>query len=70
MAVVKRLAPAGVPLEQLPPLDIVTVSHNHYDHLDAPTITRLGPGPLYLTPVGNGRWLHKAGATNVVELHW
>lgn len=70
MAVVKRLAPVGVPLEQLPPVDIVTVSHNHYDHLDAPTIARLGDGPLYLTPLGNGRWLRKAGATNVVELDW
>jgi L-ascorbate metabolism protein UlaG (beta-lactamase superfamily) len=70
MAVVKRLSPVGVPLDQLPPLDIVTVSHNHYDHLDAPTIARLGAGPLYVTPLGNGRWLRKAGATNVVELDW
>jgi len=70
MAVVKRLAPVGVPLQQLPQFDIVTVSHNHYDHLDAPTIARLGAGPLYLTPLGNGRWLRKAGATNVVELDW
>lgn len=70
MAVVKRLCPVGVPLVQLPPLDVVTVSHNHYDHLDAPTIARLGAGPLYLTPLGNGRWLQKAGATNVVELDW
>ena len=70
MTVVKRLSPVGVPLEQLPPFDIVTVSHNHYDHLDASTITRLGAAPLYLTPLGNGRWLKKAGATNVVELDW
>ena len=70
MAVVKRLSPVGVPLDQLPSIDIVTVSHNHYDHLDAPTIARLGAGPLYLTPLGNGRWLQKAGATNIVELDW
>ena len=70
MAVIKRLCPVGAPLQELPPFDVVTVSHNHYDHLDAPTIARLGAGPLYLTPVGNGRWLKKAGATNVVELNW
>jgi N-acyl-phosphatidylethanolamine-hydrolysing phospholipase D len=70
LAVVRRRAPPGVPFERLPPLDIVTVSHNHYDHLDAPTITRIGARPLYVTPLGNGRWLKKAGAENVVELDW
>jgi L-ascorbate metabolism protein UlaG (beta-lactamase superfamily) len=70
LAVVKRRSPPGVPLEALPPLDVVTVSHNHYDHLDAPTIARIGPGPLYLTPLGNGRWLQKAGAKQIVELDW
>jgi L-ascorbate metabolism protein UlaG (beta-lactamase superfamily) len=70
LAVIKRKCPVGVPLEQLPPLDVVTVSHNHYDHLDAPTIARIGAGPLYLTPLGNGGWLRKAGAINIVELDW
>ncbi len=70
LAVIKRRAPPGVVLESLPPVDVVTVSHNHYDHLDEPTITRLGSGPLYVTPLGNGRWLRKAGAKNVVELDW
>ena len=70
MAVIERRCPVGVPLEALPPLDVVTVSHNHYDHLDAPTIARIGTGPLYVTPLGNGRWLHRAGAKNVVELDW
>jgi len=70
LAVIKRRAPVGVALEDLPPLDVVTVSHNHYDHLDAPTIARIGARPLYLTPLGNGRWLKKAGAANIVELDW
>lgn len=70
LAVIKRRAPAGAALAELPPLDVVTVSHNHYDHLDAPTIARIGAGPLYVTPLGNGRWLKKAGAERVVELDW
>jgi L-ascorbate metabolism protein UlaG (beta-lactamase superfamily) len=70
IAVIERKCRVGVELETLPPIDIVTVSHNHYDHLDAPTIKRLGPRPLYLTPLGNGPWLRSAGATNVVELDW
>ena len=70
IALFKRRAPAGVALGDLPPLDVVTVSHNHYDHLDAPTIARIGAGPLYVTPLGNGRWLKKAGAERVVELDW
>jgi N-acyl-phosphatidylethanolamine-hydrolysing phospholipase D len=70
LAVIRRKVPPGVALDALPPLDVVTVTHNHYDHLDQPTIARIGGGPLYLTPLGNGRWLHKAGARNIVELDW
>jgi L-ascorbate metabolism protein UlaG (beta-lactamase superfamily) len=70
LAVIKRRAPVGVALDALPPLDVVTVSHNHYDHLDAPTIGKIGAAPLYLTPLGNGHWLKKAGAENIVELDW
>jgi L-ascorbate metabolism protein UlaG (beta-lactamase superfamily) len=70
LAVIRRKSPVGAPLEALPPIDVVTVSHNHFDHLDAPTITRLGARPLYVTPLGNARWLKKAGATQIVELDW
>ena len=54
----------------LPPLDVVTVSHNHYDHLDAPTIARIGAGPLYVTPLGNGALADKGRRRRVVELDW
>jgi len=68
--VVPRRAPVGVELEALPPLDVVTVTHNHRDHLDLPTIARLGARPLYVVPMGNGRLLREAGAARVVELDW
>jgi L-ascorbate metabolism protein UlaG (beta-lactamase superfamily) len=68
--VVTRRAPPGVALEAMPKLDVVTVSHNHYDHLDLPTLKRIGPDPLYVTLLGNGSLLQKAGLPNVVELDW
>jgi len=67
---IRRKVAPGVALEALPPFDVVTVSHNHYDHLDKPSIARLGDAPLYVTPLGNGSVLKSAGAKNVVELDW
>jgi L-ascorbate metabolism protein UlaG (beta-lactamase superfamily) len=67
---IRRLQPPGVRLEGLPPVDGVLLSHNHYDHLDLPTLKRLGAGvPLYV-PAGLGRWLRRRGFTNVQEFDW
>jgi L-ascorbate metabolism protein UlaG (beta-lactamase superfamily) len=51
----KRVASPGVRFEDLPPIDVVLVSHNHYDHMDLPTLERLFKtcNPLVLTPLGN-----------------
>jgi L-ascorbate metabolism protein UlaG (beta-lactamase superfamily) len=68
--VVAREVPPGLPLEALPPVDVVTISHNHMDHFDVPTIRRLGPAPLYVAPLGHERLLRKAGAERIVELDW
>jgi len=68
--VIRRKAPPGVALERVPPLDVVTISHNHYDHLDLPTLRRLGKQTLIITLLGNGRILRAAGFENVVELEW
>jgi N-acyl-phosphatidylethanolamine-hydrolysing phospholipase D len=67
---VPRLSPPGVALERLPGVDVVLVSHNHYDHLDVPTLRRIGPRATYVTPLGNGALLKKAGLSRVVELDW
>jgi L-ascorbate metabolism protein UlaG (beta-lactamase superfamily) len=58
----KRATPPGIALEDLPPLDAILVSHNHYDHLDLATLSRLArlrPCPI-LTPLGNDALLRRA----------
>jgi L-ascorbate metabolism protein UlaG (beta-lactamase superfamily) len=65
----RRAAP-GVAFEHVPPLDIVTISHSHYDHLDLPSLRRIGPAPLYVVPRDVGPILREAGLPNVVELGW
>jgi L-ascorbate metabolism protein UlaG (beta-lactamase superfamily) len=67
---ISRVAPLGVPLEELPPVHAVLISHNHYDHLDAPTVEHLGNEPTYLVPLGIARWFEKRKIRNVVELDW
>jgi N-acyl-phosphatidylethanolamine-hydrolysing phospholipase D len=67
---VKRVAPPGVPFEEFPSIHAVLISHNHYDHFDAPTVKRLGNGPTYFVPSGITRWFEKRKIKNVVELDW
>lgn len=66
----KRRAPPGVALEKMPRIDIVTVSHAHYDHLDLPTLKRIGRDALYVVPKDVGEILRDAGLPRVVELDW
>jgi L-ascorbate metabolism protein UlaG (beta-lactamase superfamily) len=52
----KRVRAPGLALDQLPRIDAVLVSHNHYDHMDLPSLCRLFDShrPRILTPLGNG----------------
>ena len=66
-----RSSRAGVSLTALPPIDLVLLSHNHYDHLNLATLRRLlVHDPVFVTGLGNGRWLMRRGFRRVIQLDW
>jgi N-acyl-phosphatidylethanolamine-hydrolysing phospholipase D len=69
-----RAQPPGVALADLPPIDVVVISHNHYDHLDKNTVdalhTRGAGNTLFLVPLGLKTWMAERGIDNVMELDW
>jgi len=68
----RRVRDAAVPFEDLPPISLVLLSHNHYDHCDLPTLRRLARrfDPLVVTPLGNARLVRSTGITRVEERDW
>jgi L-ascorbate metabolism protein UlaG (beta-lactamase superfamily) len=68
----KRVRPPGINFEDLPPIDLVLISHNHYDHLDENTIKLLEKNhqPIYVVPLGVGLFLKKKGIDKIFELDW
>lgn len=66
----ERLAPPGLDFKDLPAIDVVLISHNHYDHLDKGTLQRLGNGPRSFVPLGHHRRLAEWGIFRVSELDW
>jgi L-ascorbate metabolism protein UlaG (beta-lactamase superfamily) len=69
----KRFQPVPVPLRALPPVDLVLVSHDHYDHLDYPTIRELARRDVpFVTSLGVGAHLEAWGVApgRIVELDW
>lgn len=68
-----RLVAHGLALDALPPIDFVVISHNHYDHLDLPTLRALAArseATRFFVPIGNGDLLRDAGIARVEELDW
>lgn len=68
----RRHRPPGIRFEDLPPIDLVLVSHNHYDHCDIATLARLQErfAPRIVTPLGTGRLMARHGVRNAIELDW
>jgi N-acyl-phosphatidylethanolamine-hydrolysing phospholipase D len=70
----KRFAPASPPLDDLPVVHAVLLTHDHYDHLDRPTVQALhrrhDTELVWYTPLGYRAWFARLGVTNVVELDW
>ena len=70
----KRHVAPGLDFESLPHVDVVVISHNHYDHLDRDTVRRLnrqtdGP-PMFFVPLALKAWFREEGITNVTEFDW
>jgi N-acyl-phosphatidylethanolamine-hydrolysing phospholipase D len=69
----KRLIPPAIPLDELPSIDIVTVSHNHYDHLDIRSLKKLSknnPKAIFLVPAGDEKLLKRKKIKNVYDFDW
>jgi L-ascorbate metabolism protein UlaG (beta-lactamase superfamily) len=66
----RRFIAPGLASTTLPGIDLICISHNHYDHLDLPTIRALGNKPQYLVPLGVETLLARQGIDHVHALSW
>ncbi len=69
----KRMIPPAMNLKDLPKIDAVVISHNHYDHLDIWSLKKLyklNPKTIFLVPMGDGKTLIRSGIKNVYEMNW
>ncbi|MEY4763764.1 MAG: hypothetical protein RI907_437 [Pseudomonadota bacterium] len=70
----QRQTPPGLAISELPHIDVVLLSHNHYDHMDEGSLKALarqaGGPPLIICPLGHLHWFAKWGIGHVVELDW
>ena len=70
----KRAQPPGLSIDQLPAIDVVLISHNHYDHLDKNTVLALADraqaATLFIVPLGVKAFFTDLGIDNVKELDW
>jgi L-ascorbate metabolism protein UlaG (beta-lactamase superfamily) len=68
----RRVRAPGIRFDDLPPISIVLLSHNHCDHCDLRTLAELDRRfhPTFITPLANGRLLRSAGVRRIIELDW
>lgn len=69
----KRYTPIPCKLSEIPIVDLVVISHSHYDHLSHPTVMELAkhhPNAQFLVGLGLKKWFQECGIENVVEMDW
>lgn len=66
----KRLAPAGIAVADVPPIDVILISHSHYDHLNIASLKALSGSKMLIVPVGLGDKLRRKGFSSLIELDW
>ena len=68
----RRHRPPGIRFEDLPPIDVVLLSHNHYDHMDLPTLRGLAAKfhPRIITGLGNAKYLERNGIPGAQDIDW
>lgn len=70
----KRFRPVPCQIKDLPKIDIVVISHNHYDHLDHGSVVelnqRFGSDLAWYVPAGTKAWMSDVGCKNVTEMSW
>ncbi|RMD43193.1 hypothetical protein DV735_g1901, partial [Chaetothyriales sp. CBS 134920] len=69
----KRYTPQPCPIADIPIIDAVVISHNHYDHLSLPTVTEIAqrhPHAHFFVPLGNKAWFSRNGLEQCTELDW
>ena len=73
LSLLRRYSEPPIALADLPPVDLVLLSHNHYDHLDAKSVaylSRFHPQVQWIVPEGLSRWFHRRKIHSVTEIGW
>jgi len=68
----KRFAPPALRAHELPPIDVLLLTHNHYDHLDLPSLDALplASGARAVVPLGLRRYVENRGFAEIIEMDW
>lgn len=69
----RRLSRLPVGISDLPPIDLVVLSHDHYDHLDSGSVRKLArhsPEAEWVVPLAYERWLRRRGVRRITEVDW
>lgn len=66
----KRYTQPALSIAQLPKIDVVIISHSHFDHLDKNTVQQIGNSAKWLVPLGLKKWFAALGVSNIQEFDW